>query len=105
MKLSNKIKLGWVAYGGVRDVFKSDVPNWLKRGAVPTYGADTSTLTKASPWKLQKTQSKMKGPMRAMSLSGRLGNEDYRRRMGVDDVLEASPCKLKRTQSKIKDLL
>ena len=70
-----RVTLSWTAYGKLADVFKSDMPQFLKRKVfdqcvlpVMTYGAETLTLTTATANKLMVTQRKMERSMLGVSL-------------------------------------
>ena len=93
-EIKRRVTLSWAAYGKLADVFKSDMPQCLKRKVfdqcvlpVMTYGAETLTLTTASANKLMVTQRKMERSMLGVSLRDHIRNEDLRRRTGVTDVV------------------
>ena len=70
-----RIQLGWAAYGKLRQVFDSPLPQCLKSRAfdqcvlpVMTYGAETWTLTKGLVHKFQVAQRAMERAMLGVSL-------------------------------------
>lgn len=95
-ELKRRTTLAWAAFGKLRDVFKSDIPVYLKRKVfdqcvlpVMTYGSETLTITTATAKKLKVTQRKMERSMLGVTLKDRIRNEDLRRRTGIIDVISA----------------
>ena len=94
-ELQRRITLAWAAYGALSDIFKSSIPNHLKKKTfdqcilpVMTYGAETLSLTQATATKLRVAQRGMERSMLGLTLRDRVRNEEIRRRTGVTDVIE-----------------
>ena len=94
-ELQRRITLAWAAYGALSDIFKSSIPNHLKKKTfdqcilpVMTYGAETLSLTQATATKLRVAQRRMERSMLGLTLRDRVRNEEIRRRTGVTDVIE-----------------
>lgn len=75
-ELLRRTTWGWAANGRLRDIFKGDIPNSLKRRAfnysvlpVLAYSVETLTLTRTSP-------------------RHRVRNEEIRRRSGIVDIID-----------------
>ncbi|KAI8430387.1 hypothetical protein MSG28_000676 [Choristoneura fumiferana] len=86
---NRRIQLGWAAYGKLRRVFTSPIPQSLKTKVfnqcvlpVMTYGAETWTLTVGLVHKFKVAQRAMLG----VSLKDRIRNEVIRQRTKVIDI-------------------
>ncbi|KAI8420615.1 hypothetical protein MSG28_007859 [Choristoneura fumiferana] len=96
-----RIQLGWAAFGKLRDVFSSNIPQCLKTRVfdqcvlpVMTYGAETWSLTVGLLERLKVTQRAMERAMLGVSLRDRIRNTEIRRRTKVTDIA-GKICKLK----------
>ncbi|KAJ2938424.1 hypothetical protein O0L34_g12865 [Tuta absoluta] len=92
-EVERRIQLGWAAFGKLKDVFKSQIPQNLKtrvfnQCVLPTltYGAETWTLTRESLHKIKVAQRAMERSMLGIKLQDRVRNEEIRRRTRVVDV-------------------
>ncbi|CAH2097257.1 unnamed protein product [Euphydryas editha] len=90
-----RIQLGWAAFGGLRRVFTSKIPQSLKTKVfeqcvlpVLTYGAETWTLTKGLVHRFKVAQRAMERAMLGVSLKDRIRNETIRERTKVTDVAQ-----------------
>ena len=89
MAIKRRVTPSWAAYGKLADVFKSHMPQCLKRkGLDQCVLPVTLTLTTASANKLMVTQRKMERSMLGVSLRDHIRNEDLRKRTGVTDVVK-----------------
>lgn len=95
LEIQRRLGLTWAAFGNLRNILKSDLPNCLKRKVfdqcvlpVLTYGAETLTLTKKSIEKIQVAQRRMERSMLGITLRDRVPNEVIRRKTGVRDAVE-----------------
>lgn len=95
LEIQRRIGLTWAAFGNLRNIFKSDLPNCLKRKVfdqcvlpVLTYGAETLTLTKKSIEKIQVAQRRMERSMLGITLRDRVPNKTIRQKSGVRDAVE-----------------
>ena len=93
-EIKRRVTQCWTAYGKLADVFKSDMPQCLKRKVfnqcllpVMTYGAETLTLTTTTANKLMATQGKIERSMLGVLLRDHIRNNDLRRRTAVTDVV------------------
>ena len=92
-EVNRRIRLGWAAFGKLRGIFSSNLPQCLKTKVydqcvlpVITYGTETWSLTMGLIRKLKVTQRAMERAMLGVSLRDRIRNEDIRKRTKVTDV-------------------
>lgn len=92
-EISRRIQLGWAAFGKLRKIFASDLPQCLKTKVyeqcvlpVMTYGSETWSLTMGLIRRLKVTQRAMERAMLGVSLRDRIRNEEIRRRTKVTDI-------------------
>ncbi|KAL0871065.1 hypothetical protein ABMA27_004870 [Loxostege sticticalis] len=92
-EVNRRIQLGWAAFGKLRDIFSSKIPQCLKTKVfdqcvlpVMTYGTETWSLTMGIIRKLKVTQRAMERAMLGISLCDRIRNEEIRRRTKVTDI-------------------
>lgn len=92
-EVNRRIQLGWAAFGKLRRVFSSSIPQCLKTKVfnacvlpVMTYGAETWTLTVRLVHKFKVAQRAMERYMLGVSLRDRIRNEVIRQRTRVIDV-------------------
>ncbi|CAH2235547.1 jg23974 [Pararge aegeria aegeria] len=92
-EIDRRIQLGWGAFGKLRRVFPSPIPQCLKTKVfdqcvlpVMTYGAETWTLTARLIHKLQVAQRAMERAMLGISLRDKIRNEVIRQRTKVTDI-------------------
>nr|ADI61810.1 endonuclease-reverse transcriptase [Bombyx mori] len=92
-EVTRRIQLGWAAFGKLRQVFSSPIPQCLKTKVynqcvlpVLTYGAETWTLTVRLVHKLKVTQRAMERAMLGLSLRDRIRNEVIRAKTKVIDI-------------------
>ncbi|PZC74016.1 hypothetical protein B5X24_HaOG208430 [Helicoverpa armigera] len=92
-EVNRRIQLGWAAFGKLRNVFSSDIPQYLKTKVfnqcvlpVMTYGTETWSLTIGLISKLKVAQRAMERAMLGVSLRDRIRNEEIRRRTKVTDI-------------------
>lgn len=92
-EVTRRIQLGWAAFGKLRSVFTSEIPQCLKTKVfeqcvlpVMTYGAETWSLTLGLLNRLGVTQRAMERAMLGVSLRDRIRNEEIRRRTKVTDI-------------------
>ncbi len=90
---SRRIQLGWAAFGKLRQVFTSTIPQCLKTKVfeqcvlpVLTYAAETWTLTAGLVHKFRVTQRAMERAMLGVSLRDRIRNDVIRERTNVTDI-------------------
>jgi len=88
-----RIQLGWAAFGKLRRVFSSSIPQCLKTKVfnqcvlpVMTYGAETWTLTIGLVHQFKVAQRAMERAMLGVSLKDRIRNEYIRQRTKVIDI-------------------
>lgn len=88
-----RIRLGWAAFGKLRRVFTSTIPQCLKTKVfeqcvlpVLTYGAETWTLTVGLVHKLKVAQRAMERAMLGVSLKDKIRNEIIRERTKTTDI-------------------
>lgn len=100
-EVARRIQLGWAAFGKLRDIFSSKIPQCLKTQVfdqcvlpVMTYGAETWSLTVGLLEKLRVTQRAMERAMLGVSLRDRIRNTEIRQRTKVTDIARRI-CKLK----------
>ena len=76
------IRLGWAAFGKLRRVLTSAIPQYLKKKVLPvmTYGAETWTLTVELVHKIKVAQRGMKRAVLGVSLADEIRNEVIRER-------------------------
>ena len=94
-EVSCRIQLGWAAFGKLRNVFSSKIPQCLKSKVfdqcvlpVMTYGSETWSLTVGLIGKLKVAQRAMERAMLGVSLRDRIRNEEIRRRTKVTDIAQ-----------------
>ena len=92
-EVQRRIRLGWAAFGKLRHIFESSVPQCLKTKVfnqcvlpVMTYGAETWTLTVGLVHQFKVAQRAMERAMLRVSLADRIRNEAIRQRTKVTDV-------------------
>lgn len=92
-EVNRRIQLGWAAFGKLRQVFSSPIPQSLKTKVfdqcvlpVMTYGAKTWTLTVGLVHKLKVTQRAMERAMLGVPLKDRIRNEVIWQRTKVTDI-------------------
>ncbi|CAG9565546.1 unnamed protein product [Danaus chrysippus] len=92
-EVNRRIQLGWAAFGKLRRIFSSRIPQCLKTKVfdqcvlpVLTYGTETWPLTMGLIRKLKVTQRAMERAMLGVSLRDQIRNEEIRRRTGVTDI-------------------
>ncbi|KAJ0181356.1 hypothetical protein K1T71_003441 [Dendrolimus kikuchii] len=90
---NRRIQLGWAAFGNLRHVFSSTIPQCLKTKVfeqcvlpIMTYGAETWTLTAGLVHKFKVAQRAMERAMLGVSLMDKIRNEDIRKRTKVTDI-------------------
>ncbi|XP_072938941.1 uncharacterized protein [Epargyreus clarus] len=92
-EVTRRIRLGWAAFGKLRDIFSSKIPQSLKSKMfeqcvlpVMTYGAETWSFTVGLIRRLKVAQRAMERAMLGISLRDRIRNEEIRRRTKVTDI-------------------
>ena len=92
-EVNRRIQLGWAAFGKLRRVLTSSIPQCLKTKVfnqcvlpVMTYGAETWTLTVRLVHKFKVAQRAMERAMLGVSLRDRIRNEVIRQRTKVIDI-------------------
>ncbi|CAH0731533.1 unnamed protein product, partial [Brenthis ino] len=90
---NRRIRLDWAAFGKLRHILESSIPQSLKTRAfnqcvlpVMTYGAETWTLTVGLVHKFKVAQRAMERAMLGVSLADRIRNEVIRQRTKVTDI-------------------
>ncbi len=94
-EVNRRIQLGWAAFGKLRNIFSSNLPQCLKtkvynQCVLPamTYGTETWSLTVGLIKKLKVAQRAMERAMLGVSLRDRIKNEDVRKRTKVSDIAQ-----------------
>ncbi|CAB3231006.1 unnamed protein product [Arctia plantaginis] len=94
-EVNRRIRLGWAAFGKLRNVFTSKIPQCLKTKCfnqcvlpVMAYGTETWSLTMGLIRKLRVAQRAMERAMLGVSLRDRIRNEEIRRRTKVIDIAQ-----------------
>ncbi|RVE40503.1 hypothetical protein evm_014848 [Chilo suppressalis] len=94
-EISRRIQLGWAAFGKLRKIFASKLPQCLKTKVfdqcvlpVMTYGSETWSFTAGLIRRLKVTQRAMERAMLGVSLRDRIRNEEIRRRTKVTDIAQ-----------------
>ena len=94
-EVNRRIQLGWAAFGKLRDIFSSKIPQCLKTKVfeqcvlpVMTYGSETWSLTAGFIRRLRVTQRAMERAMLGVSLRDRIRNEEIRRRTKITDIAQ-----------------
>ncbi|XP_046976516.1 uncharacterized protein LOC124542632 [Vanessa cardui] len=92
-EVNKRIQLGWAAFGKLRRIFTSSIPQCLKTKVfnqcvlpVMTYGAETWTLTARLVHQFKVAQRAMERAMLGVSLRDRIRNEAIRQRTKVIDI-------------------
>nr|XP_026485065.1 uncharacterized protein LOC113392732 [Vanessa tameamea] len=92
-EVNRRIQLGWAAFGKLRKIFSSHIPQCLKIKVfdqcvlpVMTYSSETWSFTMGLIRRLKVTQRAMERSMLGVSLRDRIRNEEIRRRTKVTDV-------------------
>jgi endonuclease/exonuclease/phosphatase family metal-dependent hydrolase len=92
-EVNRRIRLGWAAFGRLRHIFSSNIPQCLKTRVfdqcvlpVMTYGTETWSLTMGLIRRLKVTQRAMERAMLGISLRDRIRNEAIRSRTKVTDI-------------------
>ncbi len=92
-EVNHRIQLGWAAFGKLRNILTSEIPQCLKTKVfeqcvlpVLIYGSETWTLTMGLIRRLKVTQRAMERAMLGVSLRDRIRNEEIRRRTKVTDI-------------------
>ncbi|CAG9120660.1 unnamed protein product [Plutella xylostella] len=98
---ARRIQLGWAAFGKLRHIFSSAIPQSLKTKVfnqcvlpVMTYGAETWTLTVGQVHRFKVAQRAMERAILGASLMDRIRNEVISQRTKVTDI-SVKICKLK----------
>jgi hypothetical protein len=91
-EVNRRIQLGWAAFGKLRRVFSSSIPQSLKTKVfnqcvlpVMAYGAETWTLMARLLHKFKVTQQAMERAMLGVSLRDQIRNQVIRQRIKVTD--------------------
>nr|ADI61818.1 endonuclease-reverse transcriptase [Bombyx mori] len=94
-EIKRRIQLGWAAFGKLRGIFSSHIPQCLKTKVfnqcvlpVMTYGAETWTLTVRLVRQLKVAQRAMERAMLGVSLKDKIRNEIIRPRTKVIDIAQ-----------------
>ncbi|CAK1584698.1 unnamed protein product [Parnassius mnemosyne] len=94
-EVNRRIQLGWAAFGKLRHIFSSGIPQNLKTRLytqcvlpVMTYGTETWSFTAGRMRKLKVAQRAMERAMLGVSLRDKLRNEDIRSRTRVTDIAQ-----------------
>ncbi|CAH2265287.1 jg19802 [Pararge aegeria aegeria] len=94
-EVNRRIQLGWAAFGKLRAIFSSEIPQCLKTKVfeqcvlpVMTYGSETWSLTMGLIRRLRVTQRAMERAMLGVSLRDRIRNVEIRRRTKVTDIAQ-----------------
>ncbi|CAK1590282.1 unnamed protein product [Parnassius mnemosyne] len=94
-EINRRIQLGWAAFGKLRHIFSSGIPQNLKTRLynqcvlpVMTYGTETWSVTAGRMRKLKVAQRAMERAMLGVSLRDKLRNEDIRNRTRVTDIAQ-----------------
>ena len=92
-EISRRIQLGWGAFGKLKRIFSSNIPQCLKTqvydqcvSPVMTYGTETWSLNVGLISRLKVAQRAMERAMLGISLRDRIRNTKIRRRTGVTDI-------------------
>ncbi|XP_072943439.1 uncharacterized protein [Epargyreus clarus] len=92
-EVTRRIRLGWAAFGKLRDISSSKIPQSLKSKMfeqcvlpVMTYGAETWSFTVSLIRRLKVAQRAMERAMLGIFLRDRIRNEEIRRRTKVTDI-------------------
>lgn len=92
-EIDRRIRLGWAAFGKLRHIFSSSIPQSLKTKVfdqcvlpVLTYGAETWTLTVKRIHRFKVTQRAMERAMLGISLRDKIRNDVIRKRTKVTDI-------------------
>ncbi|XP_028175804.1 uncharacterized protein LOC114364024 [Ostrinia furnacalis] len=92
-EVNRRIQLGWAAFGKLREILTSEIPQCLKTKVfdqcvlpVMVYGSETWSLTMGLIRRLKVTQRAMERAMLGVSLRDRIRNEEIRRRTRVTDI-------------------
>ncbi|CAG4968657.1 unnamed protein product [Parnassius apollo] len=94
-EVNRRIQLGWAAFGKLRHIFSSGIPQSLKTKVynqcvlpVMTYGSETWSFTAGRMRTLKVAQRAMERAMLGVSLRDRLRNEDIRSKTRVTDIAQ-----------------
>jgi hypothetical protein len=94
-EITRRVQLGWAAFGKLRHIFESPLPQCLKTKVfnqcvlpVMTYGAETWNLTVKLAHRLHVTQRAMERCMLGISLRDKVRNEIIRQKTKVTDVVQ-----------------
>ncbi|CAG4942909.1 unnamed protein product [Parnassius apollo] len=94
-EVNRRIQLGWAAFGKLRHIFSSGIPQSLKTRLynqcvlpVMTYGSETWSFTAGRMRTLKVAQRAMERAMLGVSLRDRLRNEDIRSKTRVTDIAQ-----------------
>ncbi|CAH2222158.1 jg26044 [Pararge aegeria aegeria] len=92
-EVNRRIQIGWAAFGKLRNIFSSKIPQCLKTKVfeqcvlpVMTYGIETWPLTMGLIRRLRVTQRAMERAMLGVSLRDQI--EEIRRRTRVTDIAQ-----------------
>ncbi|RVE41117.1 hypothetical protein evm_014233 [Chilo suppressalis] len=92
-EISRRIQLGWAAFGKLRNIFASKIPQCLKTKVfnqcvlpVMTYGSEAWSFTMGLIGRLKVAQRAMERAMLGISLRDRVRNDEIRRRTKVTDI-------------------
>ncbi|CAH2238635.1 jg5381 [Pararge aegeria aegeria] len=94
-ELKRRIQLGWAAFGKLRDIFSSEIPQYLKTKVfeqyvlpVMTYGSEKWLITMGLIRRLRVNQRAMERAMLGVSLRDRIKNVEIRGRTGVTEIAQ-----------------
>ncbi|CAK1589840.1 unnamed protein product [Parnassius mnemosyne] len=93
-EVNRQIQFGWAAFGKLRHIFSSGIPQNLKMKLyecvlpVMTYGSETWSFTAGRMRKLKAAQRAMERAMLGVSLRDKLRNEDIHTRTRVTDIAQ-----------------
>ncbi|CAG4942460.1 unnamed protein product [Parnassius apollo] len=94
-EVNRRIQLGWAAFGKLRHIFSSGIPQSLKTKVynqcvlpVMTYGSETWSFTAGRMRTLKVAQRAMERAMLGVSLRDRLRNEDIRSKTRLTDIAQ-----------------
>lgn len=94
-EITRRIRQGWIAYGKLAQVFKSDISINLKKEVydtcvlpVMTYGLETMAFTVKTINRLRVAQRAMERNMLGLRLVDRIMNDEIRRRTKLTDIIK-----------------
>ena len=93
-EINRRIQLGWMAFGKLGHILRSELPMCLKRKVfnqciIPTmtYASETWTVTRHMKTRMKVTQRAMERTMLGITRRDRWKNEFIRSKTGVDDII------------------